>query len=849
MKYLGKLPQLSALAALAALGACSGPRSDSGAARDETPMSETSMSIDPQKWPSVAPIRYADAEEVEARASAILSSMTLEEKVGQLIQADIASITPEDLLTYRLGSILNGGNSAPGGDNRAPASVYLDLVDAFYQASVDPAGGAAAIPILWGTDAVHGHSNIAGATIFPHNIGLGAANDPDLVRRIAEATAREIAVTGMDWTFAPTLAVVRDDRWGRSYESYSEDPAIVATYAPEVIEGLQGAVGGDSFLKDGRVLSSAKHFLGDGGTEGGKDQGDTVATQEELRDIHGAGYPPALAAGAQTVMASFSSWNDEKLHGSTDLLTRILKERMNFDGFVVGDWNGHGQVPGCTKASCPAAINAGLDMVMAPDSWKELFANTLAQVKSGEISEARLDDAVRRILRVKIRYGAFERGRPSERPLAGRFDLLGAPEHRAVAREAVRKSLVLLKNDGGVLPLDPRGRILVAGDGADNIGKQAGGWTLTWQGEGNENDDFPNGQSIYAAVAEAVNPAGGAAVLSPDGSFDQKPDAAIVVFGENPYAEFQGDRADVDFDDNGPLALLKKLKAEGVPVVSVFLSGRPLYANPEINASDAFVAAWLPGSEGGGVADMLLADAEGRARYDFAGRLSFSWPRAPSQTPLNYGDAQYDPLFRYGYGLTYADRSAVGTLEEAIVECKATAGSVFMRAGRARPPYQLALESGGASVALNGPRGETKDGAVLARAIDRDAQEDARELEWRAPGAFVITGVQQDLSRQANARMTVTFDYAVVSPPKGAVRIGVRTASNKAGLADMTETFREAAGKGWRKADLLLSELLTEEDDLRSVMAPFIIETDAAMTVQIGTVQLSMRSAESDCGE
>ncbi|MEQ8177270.1 MAG: glycoside hydrolase family 3 N-terminal domain-containing protein [Amphiplicatus sp.] len=810
---------------------------------------QVSTSIDPQIWPEVTPPRFADADAVEDRISEILFSMTLEEKVGQLIQADIASIKPEDLLTYRLGSILNGGNSAPNGDNRAPASAYLKLVDAFYQASVDPAGGAAAIPVLWGTDAVHGHSNIAGATIFPHNIGLGAANDPDLVRRIAEATAREIAVTGMDWTFAPTLAVVRDDRWGRSYESYSEDPEIVRRYSAAVIEGLQGAANSDDFLTQGRVIASAKHFLGDGGTEGGKDQGDTAVTQEELRDIHGAGYPPAIAAGAQTVMASFSSWNGEKLHGSTGLLTRILKERMNFDGFVVGDWNGHGQVPGCTKASCPAAINAGLDMVMAPDSWKELFANTLAQVKSGEITQARLDDAVRRILRVKIRYGAFERGRPSARPLAGQFDLLGAPEHRAVAREAVRKSLVLLKNDGGVLPLDPRGRILVAGDGADNIGKQSGGWTLTWQGEGNANDDFPNGRSIYAGIAEAVEAAGGSAILSPDGSFAEKPDAAIVVFGENPYAEFQGDRQDVDFDDNGPLALLKKLRAQGVPVISVFLSGRPLYVNPEINASDAFVAAWLPGSEGGGVADVLLADAEGRARYDFAGKLSFSWPRTPEQTKLNYGDKDYNPLFAYGYGLTYADESAVGSLVEAVVECKEAAGSVFMRAGRARPPYQLTLESGGVSVPLNGPRGQTQDGAVSARAVDRDAQEDVREIEWRAPGAVVITGVQQDLSRQANARMALTFEYAVVSPPEGAIRVGVRTASNKVGHIDMTETFREAAGGGWRKAELLLSELLPDEDDLRSIMAPFIVESDAPFMLQVGSVELSMRSSESACGE
>ncbi|MEE2692620.1 MAG: glycoside hydrolase family 3 N-terminal domain-containing protein [Pseudomonadota bacterium] len=808
-----------------------------------------SATIHPEIWRQPKQPAYKDAAAVEARIESILESMTLEEKVGQLIQADIASIKPDDLLRYPLGAVLNGGNSAPDGDNHAPASVYLSLADAFYDASVDPRGGRAAIPVLWGTDAVHGHNNIMGATLFPHNVGLGAARDPDLMRRIAEVTAREVSVTGMDWTFAPTLAVVRDDRWGRSFESYSEDPQLVASYSSAIVEGLQGAAAEPDFLGDGRVIATAKHFLGDGGTDGGKDQGDTLATEEELRDIHGAGYPPAIEAGVQTVMASFSCWRGLKLHGAESLLTQVLKDRMGFDGFVVGDWNGHGQVPGCTNASCPAAINAGLDMVMAPDSWKELYANTLAQVEEGVIPMTRLDDAVRRILRVKIRYGLFERGRPSSRSLAGRYEILGSPDHRAVAREAVRKSLVLLKNNGGLLPLNPTKRILIAGDGADSISKQSGGWSITWQGEGNTNEDFPNGQSIYAGLAEAIVAAGGKAALSPNGSFDETPDAAIVIFGENPYAEFQGDRADVDFDDDGPLAVLKALKAQGVPVVSVFLSGRPLYVNPEINASDAFVAAWLPGTEGGGVADVLLAGPDGRPEYDFIGRLAFSWPKTPSQTPLNAGEPQYDPLFPYGYGLTYADNRDLPLLEEAAVECKTSAGSTFMTAGRARPPYKLTLESAGVSTALDGPRGGTPDGAISARSIDRNAQEDARELRWTAPGAFVISGVQQDLSRQANARMTLSFYYAVAAPPQGAVRAGLRSASGVFGYMDMTAVFKEAAGKGWRKADLPLSELLPDEAELKSVIEPFVIESDGRLALQLSSVQISMRGPDSDCQE
>ncbi|MGH8323618.1 MAG: glycoside hydrolase family 3 protein, partial [Steroidobacteraceae bacterium] len=400
--------------------------------------------VHPDQWPAVPPALAPDPA-LESRLTALIATMTLEQKVGQLIQPDIASITPEDLRHFALGSILNGGNSSPNGDELAPPSKWLALADRFYDASMDAAHGPHPIPTLWGTDAVHGHNNIVGATIFPHNIGLGAARDPNLVRKIGEITAREVRVTGLDWSFGPTLAVVRDIRWGRSYESYSENPEVVRVYAAAMLLGLQGVPGSPQFLDAAHVIASPKHFVGDGGT-GGKDQGDNTSSEAELRDIDGAGYPPAIAAGAQTVMASFSSWHGVKMAADKALLTDVLKDRMGFDGFIVGDWNAHGQVPGCTKFSCAAVINAGLDMFMAPDSWRELYANTLAQARSGEIPEARLDDAVRRILRVKLRVHLFQEGRPSSRPFAGRFELLGAPEHRAVARQAVRESLVLLKN-------------------------------------------------------------------------------------------------------------------------------------------------------------------------------------------------------------------------------------------------------------------------------------------------------------------------------------------------------------------------------------------------------------------
>ncbi len=494
----------------------------------------------PELWPTL-PMKLKRDPKVEARVDAILKRMSVEDKVGQLIQVDIASITPKDLETYKLGSVLNGGNSAPNGDEFAPAAEWLKLFDAFYDASVKRSDGRPVVPIIWGTDAVHGDNNIVGATLFPHNIGLGATRDPALIRRIGAATAAETAATGIDWSFAPTVAVVQDDRWGRTYESYSEEPEIVQTYAGQMVEGLQGAVGQD-FMTPGHVISSVKHFLGDGGT-GGRDQGDTRVSEQVLRDVHAAGYKSGLAAGALTVMPSFSSWNGVKMTGNKSLLTDVLKQRMGFDGFAIGDWNAHGQVPGCSNEDCPAAINAGLDMFMySGPKWKELYANTLREAKDGTIPAARLDDAVRRILRVKMLAGTFDAGRPSSRPMAGKFDPLGSPEHRAIARQAVRESLVLLKNNGGVLPLKPSANILVAGRGADNIGQQSGGWSITWQGTGVTNAAFPNGQSIWSGIDQAVRAGGGKATLAVDGAYTTKPDAAIVVFGETPYAEFTGDR-------------------------------------------------------------------------------------------------------------------------------------------------------------------------------------------------------------------------------------------------------------------------------------------------------------------
>ncbi|MGH8178098.1 MAG: glycoside hydrolase family 3 protein [Steroidobacter sp.] len=649
------LATVSATLCMLALGGCS-PDRDSGASSSGRPATSPAEAVD---WPRVTNDVREDPG-MEARIASLLSRMTLEQKVAQMVQAEIRDVTPQDVRVHRLGSILNGGGAFPGDDKHAAVADWVALADQFYDASMDTSGGAPAIPIIWGVDAVHGHNNVIGATLFPHNIGLGATRNADLIERIGEITAREVAVTGIDWTFAPTLAVVRDDRWGRTYEGYSEDPEIVRAFAGRMVRGLQGAAGTAGFLDANRVVATAKHFIGDGGTQRGVDRGDTLASEQELLSIHAQGYLTALAEGVQTVMASYNSWNGWKVHGQEYLLSDVLKTQLGFDGIVVSDWDGVDEVQGCSKDKCAPAVNAGIDLFMVPTQWKTFLENTIAQVRSGEVPQARIDDAVTRILRVKLRAGLFGKGRPSTRPLANKRDLLGAVEHRAVARQAVRESLVLLKNDKTLLPLRRDLNVLVAGDGADNIGKQAGGWSITWQGTGNVNADFPGATSIFAGIRNAVNAAGGSATLSVDGSYAARPDVAIVVFGEEPYAEWLGNVLSIDYQGEGgtDLALLRRFKEARIPIVAIFLTGRPLWIAPELDASDAFVVAWLPGSEGGGLADVLFRDENGAVNHDFVGRLSFSWPRRADQSALNRNDPDYDARFAYGFGLDYASNRA-----------------------------------------------------------------------------------------------------------------------------------------------------------------------------------------------
>jgi beta-glucosidase len=808
----------------------------------DRPAATAGAASDP--WPQVTWPLAADPA-LEKRITDLMAGMTVEEKVGQLVQGDIASLTPDDVRRYRLGSILAGGNSDPGGRYDASPAEWLALADAFYDASMDTSKGGKAIPLLFGIDAVHGQSNIIGATLFPHNIGLGATRNPELLRQIGGITALETRVTGMEWTFAPTVAVPQDDRWGRSYEGYSESPEVVASYAGAMVEGLQGRVGTPEFLDGRHVIASVKHFLGDGGTTDGKDQGDTRISEPDLVRIHAAGYPPAIAAGAQSAMASFNSVNGEKMHGHRHYLTDVLKGRMNFGGFVVGDWNGHGQVKGCTTTDCPATINAGLDMAMASDSWKGFYETTLAAVKDGRITPQRLDDAVRRILRVKFRLGLFEAGRPSTRAVGGQFALIGAPAHRAVARQAVRESLVLLKNQNGVLPLSPKQRILVAGDGANDVGKQAGGWTLNWQGTGTTRKDFPNADSIYEGIAHQARAAGGEAVLAVDGRYAVKPDVAVVVFGEDPYAEFQGDRPTLAYKPGNEtdLALLKRLKADGIPVVAVFLSGRPLWVNREINAADAFVAAWLPGSEGAGIADVLLRGSDGRVQHDFKGKLSFSWPRTATQYANNVGQKDYDPLFAFGFGLTYADNGDLAALPEASgVTGNEGATGVFFARGDAGPGMALRLEqAAGQGLTVTRVPDALPDDRLKITGVDHLAQEDGRRLAWSGKGEAVAalhSHTALDLQRESNGDLMLLTTLRVDAAPEGEAWLSVGCGVGCSARIAIGPSLAALPQGQWKRVGVPLKCLAKAGAKLDAIDRPWSVVTADAMTISVSRVAL-----------
>lgn len=787
-------------------------------------------------WPKIVSEVKTDPA-IEQQVDALLAQLTLEQKVAQMIQPEIRDITPADMRRYGFGSYLNGGGAFPNNNKHSTPADWINLAEEMYQASVDDSQDGVAIPTMWGTDAVHGHNNVIGATLFPHNIGLGAMNNPALMEKIAQITATEVMVTGIDWVFAPTVATVRDDRWGRTYEGYSEDPTIVKSYATAVVRGLQGHAKA-GFLADNRVISTVKHFVGDGGTHQGVDQGDNQSSEIELFNIHAQGYVGGLTAGAQSVMASFNSWNGKKIHGDHYLLTQVLKERMGFDGFVVGDWNGHGQIKGCTNSNCPQAINAGLDVFMVPtDAWKPLMENTIEQVNNGEISMSRIDDAVRRILRVKYRAGLFNKPSPANRQLSGKTELIGHSAHRAVARQAVRESMVLLKNKGQLLPLSPSLNFIVAGDAAHNIGKQSGGWTITWQGTGNTNQDFPGGTSIYQGLAEQIKAAGGQVSLSEDGSYTSKPDVAIVVFGEEPYAEGNGDRDDLSFeqDNKKSLALLKKFKADKIPVVSLFVSGRPLWVNAELNASNAFVAVWLPGSEGGGIADVILRKPNGEIQFDFHGKLSYSWPNDAQQATTNIGDTDYAPLLPYGYGLTYQGDNNESlllsdNLSETTSQSKSAKTQLTLFTNRVSQPWDLILFSDKKEIKVSSSVHQLS--SLVYRTIDKDIQEDAFKILLTGQSLAGVriqskSGRAVKLNNNPEQQSALHFSFKLNSKPTSQVNLAIYCTQNGDcnHSHNITDYLNDFSVGQWETFSISLNCFSRDGNDLSNTYIPFEISS------------------------
>ncbi|KAL5079324.1 hypothetical protein RYX36_007745 [Vicia faba] len=593
---------------------------------------------------------YKDPKQpLNTRIKDLVDRMTLEEKIGQMVQIDRTNASADVMNKYYIGSVLSGGGSVP--KPKASAKDWVDMVNEFQKGSLSTRLG---IPMIYGIDAVHGHNNVYNATIFPHNVGLGATRDPHLVKKIGDATALEVRATGIQYAFAPCIAVCRDPRWGRCYESYSEDHKVVQAMT-EIIPGLQGdpppTQKGVPFVAGNKkVAACAKHYVGDGGTTRGINENNTVVTRHELLSIHMPAYYNSIIKGVATIMVSYSSWNGEKMHANRDLITGFLKNTLRFRGFVISDWQGIDRITSPAHAnytySIETGVNAGIDMIMVPYNYTEFIDGLTLLVKNNVIPITRIDDAVKRILRVKFVMGLFEN------PLAdySLTDQLGSQEHRELAREAVRKSLVLLKNgesaDKPLLPLPKKAsKILVAGTHADNLGYQCGGWTIEWQGLSGNN--ITSGTTILSAIKNTVDK-DTKIVYQENPSLDYVKsndfEYAIVVVGETPYAETNGDNLNLTISGNGADTIYNVCGK--VKCVVVLITGRPVVMLPYVDIIEGLVAAWLPGSEGHGVTDVLFGD------YGFSGKLPRTWFKTVDQLPMNVGDSHYDPLFPFGFGLT-----------------------------------------------------------------------------------------------------------------------------------------------------------------------------------------------------
>ncbi len=603
-----------------------------------TDSTKAKTSTQPAVSTAAATTTVSQTVSVDDRVKELLGKMTVDEKVGQLMQAGRDNLNPADVKKYYLGSVLSGGGSHPG---QGTKDEWLNMMNGYQDAAKSTRLG---IPIIYGIDAVHGHNTINGAVVFPHNIGLGAANDPELMTEIGNVTAQELLTSGINWNFAPCIAVSRDERWGRSYESYSETPDIVSSLSVPYIKAMQ---------ENYKVAACSKHFLADGGTIAGSantkyfvDQGNAKISEDELRNIHLAAYKKDIEAGVKTIMVSFSSWNGLKMHENKTLVQDVLKGELGFKGFVVSDYEAIHQLKGSNIAEqLISSFNAGVDMFMEPQHWKQCIEILKKAVNDGKVTNERLDDAVSRILKVKFEMGLFENPIGDQSLAAKNF---GEDKNRQVAQKAVQESLVLLKNNKNVLPLKKNAKIFVTGPAANNVGIQCGGWTRSWQGSADKGGKWMQGTTILEGFQKIAKENGGTIITDPKQA--KNADVAVVVIGEKPYAEYEGDDKSLDLYKGMALPDNKKAieeaKATGLPVVTILVSGRPRIVTDEINSWDAFVAAWLPGTEGAAVADVLYGDK------DFKGKLSFTWPKSLDQIPINVDNmGGKEPLFPYGFGL------------------------------------------------------------------------------------------------------------------------------------------------------------------------------------------------------
>ena len=878
-----------------------------------------------QDWPQINSAVAVDPL-IESRVMRIVAQMTLEEKVGQMIQPNLHEVTPAEAKKYKLGSLLNGGGTWPGGNKHATAEDWAKEADKYYNALQEAyAGRGFSIPFMWATDAVHGHNNVYRATVFPHNIGLGAANNPELIKRIGIATAEEVSATGLDWTFAPTVASPRDYRWGRVYEGYSEDPEIIFQYAGKMVEGLQG--GTEGLKGQTNVISNVKHWVGDGGTYRGVDRGENHYSEEYLRNIMATGYFSGLDAGAQVVMSSFNSWHNPanydqnggngkpvynyKLHGSKYLLNNILKEQMGFDGLIVTDWNGQQEIDGCSASNCAEAVNAGNDifMVTARNDWKRFYSNVIKQVNEGIISMDRIDDAVTRILRVKMRADLWNKPKPSERQLAGNSNILGSDAHRKIARQAVSESLVLLKNENDILPLNKNASFIIVGSAANSIEKQTGGWSLSWQGTGNTiAKDFPGAMTLKMALKKEVG-AENVYVRETDAPKDA---IAIVVIGEDPYAEMMGDiknNQTLEFSTikrsyKKDLQTIQEMKATGRHVVTIFYSGRPLYVNEEINASDAFIAAWLPGTEAGGITDVLFA----KNGMDFKGRLSYSWPNMKCSTAINRvapNIANYQtpvdsvtgklleqnikgknkPLFPYGYGLGYAKSSTQSVKADlnnlALDPRDFGCGILARNTTVADTPLEIfgPHSSGEFKARIAGSinnwsavdieRGsQTSIGSLTTTPINYLHQQDALKLEFsgkskgnEASNAEVfletIDGVSADELAYVNADATLQFDVQMLSKAPKTMILATDCTYPCRGDVDIWRVLPKVRKEGdntWDTIKVPLTCFSEEGMSFNMMNKAFLLQSQEKVALNIGNIRYVPRSLDSaedavSCGD